>query len=252
MQKLTGWLRNLDLHILLLMLSVVVGILAFLWIAGRVRKGGTQALDEAILRSLRRPDDPAKLIGPPWMEEVARDLTALGGVAVLVLVTAGVAGYLALVRAYGALWLVLAATVGGLLLSTFLKKLYDRPRPPADLVPHLSAVYTHSFPSGHSMLSSAVYLTLGALLARLVRDPWLKAYFVGGALLVTVLVGCSRVLLGVHYPTDVLAGWCAGLSWALICWLTADYLQRRGVVERTAAGPETPGPAACPEKPAGI
>jgi undecaprenyl-diphosphatase len=239
MQKLTGWVRRLDFHILLAVLVLAGGGLLFLVIADAVRDAKTQSLDEAILRSLRRPDDPQKLIGPPWMGEVARDLTALGGVAVLGLVTVGVAGYLALVRAYGALCLVLAATLGALLLSSLLKHAVHRPRP--ELVPHLSSVYTSSFPSGHSMLSSAVYLTLGALLARLTRRTWLKVYFVGGALLVTFLVGCSRVYMGVHYPTDVLAGWCVGLSWALLCWLVAGYLQRHRAVERSAAEPDTCG-----------
>jgi undecaprenyl-diphosphatase len=210
-QRITGWLRNLDLFVLLAGLALVVGVLAFLLIADAVRGGGTQSMDEAIIRSLRRPDDLATPIGPTWLLEVGRDLTALGGVTVLSLVTAAVVGFLAILRANHAMWLVLAATLGGLLLSTVLKQSFDRPRP--DLVPHLSQVYTSSFPSGHSMLSATVYLTLGALLARLVQRVWLKLYFVAVALLVTFLVGCSRVYMGVHYPTDVLAGWCAGLSW---------------------------------------
>jgi len=241
MQKLASWLRNLDLIVLLAVLALVGGGLAFVVVADAVRGGGTQSMDEAIIRSLRRPDDPATPIGPAWMPEVGRDLTALGGVAVLVLVTIGVVGFLAIVRAYNAMWLVLAATLGGLLLSSILKNAFDRPRP--ELVPHLSAVYTSSFPSGHSMLSSAVYLTLGALLARLVQRVWLKVYFVGVALLVTFLVGCSRVYMGVHYPTDVLAGLCAGLSWAVLCWLTARLLRRGGAVESLAIEPSAPVPA---------
>ena len=132
-------------------------------------------------------------------------------------------------RRYGAAVLVLAATLGGLLVSHLLKDLYDRPRP--ELVPHLTPVSTSSFPSGHAMLSAVVYLTLGALLARLVERWWVKLYVIVAALGLTGLVGFSRVYLGVHYPTDVLAGWAAGLSWAILCWLAARYLQRHGMVD---------------------
>src|SRR5262249_44576114 len=101
-------------------------------------------------------------------------------------------------------------------------------------VPHLAAVRSPSFPSGHSMLSAVVYLTLGALLARNTSEWNLRLYFLGVALLLTILVGLSRIYLGVHYPTDVLAGWAAGLAWALVCELVAQRLQRRGVVSEPA------------------
>jgi undecaprenyl-diphosphatase len=227
-----SWLAGHVNIVLVAVLLIVGGTWGFIELADGVRDGDTQRFDDWAVRAMRRADDPSQPIGPRWLPEVGRDLTALGGVAVLTLTTVFVAGYLLIVRKYHAMWLVLAATLGGLLISTLLKHLIDRARP--DLVPHLSHVYTSSFPSGHSMLSAVVYLTLGALLTRLASERRVKLYFLAAALLLTFLVGVSRVYMGVHYPTDVLAGWTAGLVWALLCWLVARYLQRRGAVEKDA------------------
>src|SRR5262249_20321789 len=152
-----------------------------------VKSGATRKIDEQLLRAPRDASDPARTLGPAWLEEVARDLTATGGIATLSLVTAAVSGYLLICRKYGALALLLAATSGGLLLSTVLKDLVDRPRPA--VVPHKSLVMTSSFPSGHSLNSAVVYLTLGTLLAGLSRQRRLKFYFFGVAGLLTLLVG---------------------------------------------------------------
>jgi undecaprenyl-diphosphatase len=226
-----AWLGSFDFIVLLTVLIVLVGVWIFVAVAAAVRAGSTQRLDEEILLSLRRADHPEETVGPRWLEEVGRDLTALGGVAGLCLLAAAVAGYLAIGRKYGALALLLVATLGGLLLSTLLKELFYRPRP--TVVPHLSYAVTTSFPSGHSMLSAVVYLTLGSLLARFVPQRRLKIYFLSVGVVLSLLVGVSRVYMGVHYPTDVLAGWSAGVVWALLCSLVARWLQQRGVVERT-------------------
>jgi undecaprenyl-diphosphatase len=109
-----------------------------------------------------------------------------------------------------------------MLLNLLLKLGFDRPRP--DLVPHLTEAYQTSFPSGHSMSSAATYLTLGAMLARVQPSRRLKIYFLSLAIAVMLLVGFSRVYLGVHWPSDVLAGWAAGAIWALACWLLAWWL----------------------------
>ncbi len=231
LRSVIAWLGGLDLILLLAVLAMVTGVWSFIAIADKVVEGRTRRIDEQLIRSLRDPADPSHLIGPDWLEEVGRDLTALGGVAVLGVVTVAVVGFLLIRRTYHAVGFVLIATVGGLVLSLLLKRSFARPRP--ELVPHLSAVYTSSFPSGHSMLSAVVYLTMGALLARLVEGPAHKVYFLLVAMLLTLLVGVSRVYMGVHYPSDVLAGWSVGLSWAILCWLAARRLQRQGVVERS-------------------
>jgi undecaprenyl-diphosphatase len=225
------WIGRHELVVLVGALTVVAGSWAFIALADVVAEGRTEAFDEWALRSLRRADNPAMPIGPDWMAEVGRDMTALGGVAVLLLVTAAVAGFLCLDRKFAAMGFLIAAVGGGLVLSSLLKAAFDRPRP--SVVPHLSMVYTTSFPSGHSMMSAVVYLTLGAVLARMVVRRRLKLYCLAIALLLTGLVGCSRVYMGVHYPTDVLAGWTAGLVWATLCWLLARALQRRGAIERS-------------------
>jgi undecaprenyl-diphosphatase len=140
-----------------------------------------------------------------------------------------VAGFVAIRRQFHALGLLVAAIGGGLLLNLALKTLIDRARP--EVVPHLMQETSASFPSGHSMLSAVVYITLGALLARLVEGIKLRVYILVVALLFTLLVGVSRAYLGVHYPTDILAGWTLGSLWAVICWLVVRFLQRRGTVE---------------------
>src|SRR5262249_16044963 len=157
--------------------------------------------------------------------EAGRDFSALGGFAVLTLITLAVAGYLLIVRKRHAAILLVVAALGGRLVRHVLKALVDRPRP--DVVPHLSHLSSASFPAGRAMLSAVVYLTLGAMLARLVERRRVKTYVLTVAILLTFLVGVSRVFLGVHYPSDVLAGWTAGLVWAVLCWLATRYLQRR-------------------------
>jgi undecaprenyl-diphosphatase len=216
-------------QVLMVTLVVVAGIWSFVELAGDVLEGDTQAFDRWLLEALRSPENSEWPRGPRWLVEVGRDITAFGSSVVVVLLTAAVVGYLWLQRKYGALWFVVVATIGGGLLSHLLKGLFARARP--DPVPCLW-VSSPSFPSGHAILAAVVYLTLGILLARLEPRPLLKAYFLGVMMTLTCLVGVSRVYLGVHYPTDVLAGWTVGLVWGLLCWLAAWYLQRRGSVER--------------------
>jgi undecaprenyl-diphosphatase len=186
-------------------------------------------------------NDLANPIGPPWLEEAARDLTSLGSTSVLGIIVFASAGYLLLAGKRHAALLVLAAELGGVLLSNTLKAGFARPRP--DIVPHLARVFTASFPSSHATVSAAVYLTLGTLLARTVAETrHTKLFFVGVAVVLTLIVGSTRVYLGLHYPSDVMAGWCIGAAWAMICWAVALYLQRRGQVERPGerSSAETP------------
>lgn len=226
--------ERLELRIVLLLLLPAGAVWGFVELADAVLEGETETIDRALLLALRSPTDPADPLGPRWLAEVGRDITALGGVAVLTLLTLLVATFMALRRLWHAAWLLLAAVGSGILVSTVLKAAFERPRP--DLVPHGSYVSTASFPSGHSMMAAVVYLTLGALLARVEPDRRVKAFVLTAAVLLALLVGVSRVYLGVHWPTDVLAGWTVGAGWALLLWLVARALQRRGSVE-TDKGP---------------
>jgi undecaprenyl-diphosphatase len=220
-------------HIEPLVLAMFAVSTASLWgfieIADAVFAGETQAFDRWMLVALRDPQAPANPIGPLWLEEMARDVSALGGFAWITFATLVIAVYLWMDDKLQMGLFLLGATASGAAVSMLLKSLFARPRP--DLVPHLSQVYLSSFPSGHSMLAAVVYLTLGSLLASVISNVWLKIYVLAVAALLTTAVGLTRIYLGVHYPTDVLAGGLAGLVWALLCWFVARMLQVRGEVE---------------------
>ncbi len=219
------WLGG-RLTILPALLLIVAGTWAFFELADELGEREMEAFEHKVLQALRKPDDSKSLIGPEWMDDIVRDITALGGYAVLTLLTLAVVGFLCLDRKFAASWFVVGTILSGFAVSMSLKAFFDRPRP--TIVPPLSEVYTSSFPSGHSMMSTIIFFTLGTLLATVTARRRLKFYFLVLAVLLTGLVGASRVYLGVHYPTDVLAGWSAGLVWSSTCWLIARSLQRCG------------------------
>jgi undecaprenyl-diphosphatase len=230
MPYLSGFISRREPLVLVAILVVVMATWGFFELADKVVEGRTQTLDTRIMNALRKPGEPTTPIGPKWLTTMVRDVTALGGFAVLSLVVGSVIGFLFIAGKYRMVVLMLIATLGALVINVLAKQFVDRPRPPQEI--HLMAESSASFPSGHSTLSAAVFLTLGSLLAQTVKRKRLKFYFLGCALLATLLVGLSRIYLGVHYPTDVLAGWASGLVWALLCWLVARYLQRRGSIEQ--------------------
>ena len=210
-----------------LIFSLLVGgglILGFGLLAEEVLEGDTRGFDRAVLLAFRSSADPSNPIGPPWLEEMGRDVTSLGSFAFLTFVSVAAVGYLLITRERWYAALVAFAVIGGEVISTLLKVAFDRPRP--DVI-HSTRVFTASFPSGHAMLSAVTFLTLGALLAKANPDRRVKAYFVSLALFLTVMVGLSRWYLGVHYPTDVLAGWCVGAAWAILCWCVIRWVELR-------------------------
>lgn len=222
--------RNLDRKLLLAFLALAVLLVGVGNLASEVVEGDTLAFDRWVIAGLRDPADPGAPIGPWWLTKAMVDLTALGGGPFLTLLTFAVAGFLVASRKWGMAAFVVIAIAGGALAGNLLKWIFVRARP--DLVPHLVTVDSASFPSAHAMNSAVTFLTLGVLLSRTQEDGRLKAYLLGTALVLTLIVGFSRVYLGVHWPTDVVAGWAVGAAWAILASLAAAWLQRRRTIER--------------------
>ena len=223
--------RDCDVLAGILLLAVAWSLGFSEALAAEVMEGDTQKFDEHgfcwpfAVRAIRRPADRTGRGHCKWRVTSRR----FGGAAGLEYrdrqwsrVTCGCNGGL------GCLTFVLLSVLSGTGLALILKEIFQRPRP--QIVPHLTDISTASFPSGHSMLSSVVYLTLAALLARVVPDRRTKVYFLAVAPFLVLLIGSSRVYLGVHYPTDVLAGWCLGSVWALLCCLVAHFVASRRLV----------------------
>jgi undecaprenyl-diphosphatase len=196
---------------------------AFVKIAVEVQEGETSAFDNAVLNSFRNPADASTTIGPAWLFEAARDVTSLGSYAVLTILLGLVVVYLLLARKRFQAIYLMAAVVSGVLVSNALKIGFNRPRPSFDNSPE---VFTASFPSGHATMSAVVFLTLGAILATHEPQRRMRILFLAAAVALTLLVGASRIYLGVHYPTDVLAGWCLGTAWALLWSLGVQWFAR--------------------------
>jgi len=224
LKRIRLWFTRRELTTLLVMVIVTAGIWGFALLTNQVMEGKTRAFDEVVLMAFHKPGDAGEPIGPRWVQEMVRDFTALGGVSVMTLLTLAVVGFLLLQNNIRLALLVITAICGGLLISSLLKLGIERPRP--DLVPHGSYVYTYSFPSGHAMQAAVTYLSLGILLARAQVLRRLKVYLMLVAIVITLMVGLSRVYLGVHWPTDVLAGWTAGGVWGLLFWWIAHWWEQ--------------------------
>ena len=207
------------------MLVLAGGGMAFLAIADEVSEGDTRAFDTAILYALRTAGDPTNPLGPKWLEISAADITAFGSVTGLTLIVLLVAGFFAAYRRWREAAILIAAPLTGTVISQWTKQLFGRERPPMAL--HAVEVMNPSFPSGHAMLSAVVYLTLAVLVARFTDRTRVKTYALAAGTFVALLVGISRVYLGVHWPSDVLAGWSLGAAWALAWWL-GEWLWERG------------------------
>jgi undecaprenyl-diphosphatase len=191
----------------------------------KIAKGKAIKLDTSLLLALRKPGHLDVPVGPAWLEQSAIDLSALGGFTLQWLLGSAVIGFLIYIRKRTeAAWLA-GSIIGASVLNAVFKLSLNRPRP--ELVTHLAKVSNASFPSGHAMISAAIYLTVGAMLAETQKKVAAKAYLMGLAGVLVLLIGVSRIYLGVHWPSDVMAGWCFGSVWALVVFAANRALRRR-------------------------
>lgn len=197
----------------------------FIIIAANVKDGSTQKFDQSIIELFREPGTTSKPVGPEGLPGTMRDITALGGAPVIFIITIAVTGFLVLRKDYHSIFLVLFAVIGGALIDQWFKHLFGRARPLLEY--RLVQEYSLSFPSGHSMMSAVIYLSLAVLVSRILVRKIMRLYVIIVAILLSFIIGISRIYLGVHYPTDVLGGWSLGLAWAGICWFISYYTERK-------------------------
>ena len=208
------------------LLVVALGTLTFIEVADDMREPDGQAFDQAVLHAVRPfADDPGRPWGPWWLKEAAADLTSLGGISVLTLFALIARGFMLIQGKRLSALLLVVGLAGGVALSEGLKALFERDRPPLEFqaVETLNA----SFPSGHALLSTVFYLTLGVMLTRAFPRKRMKAYVMGCGILIALLIGLTRIYLGAHWASDVFAGWSVGAAWAMLLWLAAYAIGRR-------------------------
>ncbi len=218
-------LARTEIGALAALFIIAFGALAFADLAEDMREPGEQVFDWRVLHALHPYADPARPLGPPWAGIVAADITSLGSTALLVLFALIAVGLLLMLQKRLSALLLVVGLAGGLALSEGLKAVFERERPP--LVYQSVHTLNASFPSGHALLSAVFYLSLGVMLTRAFPKRRLKAYVLGVAILLTLLVGCSRIYLGAHWASDVFAGWSVGAAWAMVLWLVSYAIARR-------------------------
>lgn len=216
-------LKDMQMLTTRLIVSIMGLLTMFAAISFAVVSGSTSAFDRYLILSLRKQNSTSVLLGPEWLPETARNLTSLGSVPVLVILVAITVGCFLIANRSTAIRGIVIAFVGGLMMLNLLKWGFARPRP--DFIVPVGEVFTDSFPSGHATLSAATYLTLAMILSRAANDWRFTVFFFGISLSIMVMIGISRVYLGLHYPSDVLAGWCLGSAWALCCGAMLDQVR---------------------------
>lgn len=229
MRTIVASLLKREARLIIAFIVVALALLAVIHLGSEIREDGTSNFDRWLILALREPGDLGRPIGPAWLRPMFVDITALGGVTALTLLTTTVIGYLLVAKKYGTAALLAAATISGTLVGQALKFTFERARP--TIVPRFVDIHSLSYPSGHAVNSAVVFLSLGALLARAEPVRRMRGYILSMAILFTILIGFSRVYVGVHWPTDVIAGWVIGGSWALLWWAITLRLQQTHRIE---------------------
>lgn len=177
-----------------------------------VQQGATVSFDAFFLQMFRTGAD-LRPAGPPWLLEAVRDYTGLGGVLLRHVFAVFALIALLFLRLRREAIVLVGTVMGGWLINSAIKLLVGRPRP--TIVPHLTEAGGASFPSGHSFNSAVVYIAIALAFAAMSRRESVRVTIVLSAVLMSLLVAASRVWLGVHFPSDVVAGWLGGAAWAL-------------------------------------
>lgn len=201
---------------------LLFNLIAFILLAWLKTTESGRQFDAWVLSLLQSVGNETRPLGPAWLREAGRDLTALGSISVLLISMLAVAGWLLLERMWRGAILLVSIIVGGTALSFGLKMLFSQPRP--DLISEPTQVFTSSFPSSHAMASLVTLVALAWVIGRGLRSARQRAYLIGCAVAVSLVSGFSRLYLGVHWPSDVLAGWFAGLAWLCLCALALKSL----------------------------
>lgn len=204
--------RKLPLRPILLVGGLALTALLFLYLWSEMAEGEVGAVDRFILIAFRQPGNVNIMTGPTWLRQTMLDITTLGGTTVLILVITGSALFVFMKGAHRMALVILGATISGSFMVSLLKGFFQRPRP--TLVDHFVLEHTLSFPSGHAANSAIVYLTIATLFLRVEPSLRTRLFVLAAALLLTLAIGVSRIALGVHWPSDVLAGWMFGICWA--------------------------------------
>jgi undecaprenyl-diphosphatase len=241
-----GWraLVRREREIVILLVGVAACLLLFRQIAEIVEEGRANAFDLRVLHTLRPVGLPHDSLGWIWANIGASDLSAMGSISVLTYIVVLVSGLFLGLKRWREAALLFLASAGGLIMTVGLQDLFNRPRPPLTL--EEAAGLNASFPSGHALLSATVYLTLGTLIGHFADRRFVRFYALGAAVVLTVIIGVSRIFLGMHWCTDVLAGWCIGLGWALtwraiaLVWERLSHRRLRRGVEPTDTETVTP------------
>lgn len=219
------------------LIVAAIGTWIFVELGEHVRSGTTQAFDDSVIRWMGAHHTPT-------LDTIMLEITALGTGGVVIMIVAVAALFLVLTQHKYSAILLLASTLGGIALNGVLKLGFNRPRP-SIFLPEVHTV-SSSFPSGHAMSAAIVYSTVAYLAARLHKRRWARMLVMGSAFVVIALISLSRLYLGVHYPSDVVAGVSIGLAWAGFCMATLEAIQKFGIRrdpriledERPAPNPE--------------